>query len=92
MRKSKFSESQIVGILKDAESGMRWRTCCGSTASARPRSLSGGTSTAVRRLAGSNSGSSTIRPRSPQMHNAPSFHGKLRSPAGAQGRRLLTGE
>ena len=32
MRKSKFSETQIVAMLKDAESGVRSRTSRGSTA------------------------------------------------------------
>lgn len=35
MRKSKFSETQIVAILKDAESGVPAAACCGSTESAR---------------------------------------------------------
>ena len=49
MRKSKFGETQIVGILKDAESGVPVADLLRSTASARPPSSSGGASTAARR-------------------------------------------
>ena len=44
MRKSKFSKARIVGILMTPRVASRWRICCGSTASARPRPSSGGPS------------------------------------------------
>jgi hypothetical protein len=54
MRKSKFSETQIVGMLKDAESGMLSPTSCGSTASAKRPSSNGATSTGAPRCLTSN--------------------------------------
>ena len=30
MRRSKFSETRLVAMHEDAESGVRARTCCGS--------------------------------------------------------------
>ncbi len=48
MRKATFSETQIVAILKDAESGVPG-LCCGSMASAERPSSSGGVGTAARR-------------------------------------------
>jgi hypothetical protein len=38
MRKSRFSESQIVSILKEAENEQRFKTLAESAASARPAS------------------------------------------------------
>lgn len=46
MRKSKFSESQIAEILKEAEAGLAVAEVARSTGSARRRSINGGRSTA----------------------------------------------
>lgn len=48
MRKSKFSETQIVEILRAAESGVPVADLLRKHGSARPRSSSGGVSTAGR--------------------------------------------
>jgi hypothetical protein len=48
MRKSKFNETQIVGILRDAESGVPVPDLLRSTASARRRSSSGAAITGAR--------------------------------------------
>ena len=47
MRKSKFSETQIVEILKDAESGVPVAELLRKHGIARRRSSSGGASTAA---------------------------------------------
>ena len=47
MRKSKFSESQIVGILKDAESGVPVADLLRKCGVSRRRSSSGEVSTAA---------------------------------------------
>ena len=49
MRKSKFSETQIVGILKDAESGVPVDSLLRKYGVSRPRSSSGGANSAARR-------------------------------------------
>ena len=41
MKKSRFSEEQILGILKQAKEGGRRRNCVGSTRSVRRRSIRG---------------------------------------------------
>jgi len=47
MRKSKYTESQIAAILQEAEAGLAVSEEHASTASARPRSTSGGPNTAA---------------------------------------------
>jgi putative transposase len=49
MRKSKFSETQIVGILKDAESGMPVAELLRKHGVSKATFFSGGASTAERR-------------------------------------------
>lgn len=48
MRKSKFSEMQIVGIQKDAESGVPVADLLGKHGVSTPRSSSGGAITGAR--------------------------------------------
>ena len=47
MKKGRFSEEQIIGILKRHEAGQKVQIWRESTASARPRSTRGRASTAV---------------------------------------------
>jgi hypothetical protein len=55
MKRARFSEEQIITILKEAEGGAKSPSCVGGTESRAPRSILGGASTAVwkcRRCAG----------------------------------------
>ena len=47
MKKSKFTESQIVGILKQADAGMPSRTFAAKPVSAYPPTISGSQSMAA---------------------------------------------
>ena len=46
MRKSRFSEDQIIAILKESEGGWRRESCAGGTGSRRHVSTGGRASTA----------------------------------------------
>ena len=46
MKRSRFSEEQIIAILKEQEAGMARRTCAAATGSARRRFTSGNRSMA----------------------------------------------
>jgi putative transposase len=47
MKRSKYSEEQVAYALREAEGGTLVATCADSSASARPRSTSGGGSLAT---------------------------------------------
>lgn len=51
MRKSRFSEAQIVGILKEVKAGEKPQSCAGRTRSARRRCTRGDRGTAALRRA-----------------------------------------
>ncbi len=46
MKKSRFTDSQILAVLKQSEAGIADRGCAGSTGSARRRSINGDRSSA----------------------------------------------
>ena len=67
MRKSKFSETQIVGILKDAESGVPVDSLLRKYGVSRAPSSSGGANTVARRCRMSG-GCGSSRPRTPSSN------------------------
>jgi hypothetical protein len=46
MKKSRFTEEQIIGFIKQSEAGMPIKSCAARAASATPPSTSGGPSSA----------------------------------------------
>lgn len=46
-REKRSTEEQIIGFLREAESGLLWPSCAGGTVSPRPVMTSGAASLAV---------------------------------------------